>query len=809
MRASRFSSIRHALVAVAMLGLFGCAQADSDPPTAFEPPKEAGPDQPCACSPGTKSICTCQNGGEGVALCNADCVTYGECTQCGDAAPPDAAKGGSGGSAGVGGAGGAAGDGGAGKAGAGGSAGTGGAAGSAGKGGSGGAAGTAGTGGAAGTAGTGGGGACSTAGDQCPGVQIPLTGTGTDPRVGTVSGTTVGMCADLEASCNSNNTAPDMVYWVKPDIDGMMTVEAANSSYDPVLFVQMLCGDLTTELQCNSAPPSPVKVSMQVYANSTYYLIVDGAYSSSSGSYTLNVKVMPPSCGDTLVQPPEECDDGNNADGDGCAHDCKVEPPGPNDICPGVALTLTGTGTDPRIGSMTGTTTTANADYSGTCGSYNSGKEVVYSFQSDIAGTAQIDLGGASFTNFDAVLYARTDCTSTAPSAELDCDDSGVGNDKITFAAAANTTYYVFVDGYGNASGTFKLNVKVSPPACGNGLLEPPEECDDGNTANTDGCSSLCKWESLGPNDICPGQVLTLTQQGMIYEATASGTTTSLGPQYQGSCGSSDTSSEAVYQFNSGVGGKVTVELTSSVTNFDSVLYVRQTSCTSSDELGCEDEVGDGGEIVTFNAPPNTDYWVFVDGYSGDQGNFELKVKVAPAVCGNGIIDGAEQCDDANTSNNDGCDSTCHWEGTCGAIAEVEPNPYNNPQIIPSACGSFIVKPAALPVLDGDYFQVALTGGSQIEAWTFVGTPGQCDSSADTVLELYKAPIGSAPTESGGCGSGSISGECNDTDPDNDPCSHIDPYTVANAQAGNYILRVHNYSSGTPITDYGLLVIVK
>jgi cysteine-rich repeat protein len=29
-------------------------------------------------------------------------------------------------------------------------------------------------------------------------------------------------------------------------------------------------------------------------------------------------------------------------------------------------------------------------------------------------------------------------------------------------------------------------------PACGNGLLEPPEECDDGDTNNGDGCDELC-----------------------------------------------------------------------------------------------------------------------------------------------------------------------------------------------------------------------------------------------------------------------------------------------------------------------------
>lgn len=36
---------------------------------------------------------------------------------------------------------------------------------------------------------------------------------------------------------------------------------------------------------------------------------------------------------------------------------------------------------------------------------------------------------------------------------------------------------------------------KLSPVACGNGILEAPEECDDGNTTNGDGCSAQCKIE--------------------------------------------------------------------------------------------------------------------------------------------------------------------------------------------------------------------------------------------------------------------------------------------------------------------------
>jgi cysteine-rich repeat protein len=43
-------------------------------------------------------------------------------------------------------------------------------------------------------------------------------------------------------------------------------------------------------------------------------------------------------------------------------------------------------------------------------------------------------------------------------------------------------------------------------PVCGNDILEPGEECDDGNTFDFDGCSSLCLDEYCGDGMCNPGQ---------------------------------------------------------------------------------------------------------------------------------------------------------------------------------------------------------------------------------------------------------------------------------------------------------------
>jgi cysteine-rich repeat protein len=40
-----------------------------------------------------------------------------------------------------------------------------------------------------------------------------------------------------------------------------------------------------------------------------------------------------------------------------------------------------------------------------------------------------------------------------------------------------------------------RTSAPEAPPVCGNGLIEPPETCDDGNLVALDGCSPLCQIE--------------------------------------------------------------------------------------------------------------------------------------------------------------------------------------------------------------------------------------------------------------------------------------------------------------------------
>ena len=57
-----------------------------------------------------------------------------------------------------------------------------------------------------------------------------------------------------------------------------------------------------------------------------------------------------------------------------------------------------------------------------------------------------------------------------------------------------------------------------------------------------------------------------------------------------------------------------------------------------------------------------------LDDFAGgtDQDSFIVQVS-STVVCGDGVVEGIEQCDDSNTMPGDGCSMSCQWETpVCG-----------------------------------------------------------------------------------------------------------------------------------------------
>ncbi len=280
---------------------------------------------------------------------------------------------------------------------------------------------------------------------------------------------------------------------------------------------------------------------------------------------------------------------------------------------------------------------------------------------------------------------------------------------------------------------------------------------------------------------------------------------------YAGSCDTAH-EPEQVYQFNSGGGGNVTVKVPSVGTDFNTVLYVRDGGCTGQGarEVSCRDHsYADGNEKITFQAPPNTDYWVFVDGDANDSGSFILEIAVVP-TCGDGVVDYGEECDDGNLTPKDGCSESCRIEPSC-LLPEGEPNSYNNPTLIDSACGTYRIDDASIsPIADADHYLIkGLVEGAEIEAYSYSDFLGNCASGTVLVTSLWKAPI----ADPGGANVGTCSpgqdgsDECSYTASDGN-CSTVD-HLVASGAAGDYIVKVHSLSTVSTVDSYGLTVVVR
>ncbi len=392
---------------------------------------------------------------------------------------------------------------------------------------------------------------------------------------------------------------------------------------------------------------------------------LDASVSTPTTPPTTPPEAPPPlpakgSCGDGKHDPAaaEQCDDGNNVDGDGCSATCTSESAGPNDTCPGAAIALTGTGSDVRKGSVTGTTATVYNHGAGSCGG-GSGKDAVYVVTPDVTGLLTAKLTAA----FDGILYARRTCSDTKTEAACNDAPGKSGGEQIKIPVTGGQPVYLFVDGYSGSNGTFTLDVEVATAFCGNGVAEAPEVCDDGNTLAGDGCAADCTFEAGGILNDCPGQGVSVTgaanqpRKISFAGSTASYTSNTVTPS-----GCSGSGYNAVYAVMPDVDGSMTAKLVASYDN--ATLHIRTECDISNTQLDCR-EASEPLETLELTVPVRAGlpHYVVVDSSSSTyKGTYAVEVTVNPAVCGNKILDGAEECDDGNANAGDGCAADCKLE---------------------------------------------------------------------------------------------------------------------------------------------------
>ncbi len=242
---------------------------------------------------------------------------------------------------------------------------------------------------------------------------------------------------------------------------------------------------------------------------------------------------------------------------------------------------------------------------------------------------------------------------------------------------------------------------------CGNGALDPGEECDDGNRASGDGCSLECTSEfAYNDTDYCGDGIINNGATG--FQADPSN--------------NQDLESSLSVKFDSVVPGQGATAAFCIIgaTGTDMADSAANLKAKADDCLAFyEQNIAVCGNGLQ-NAGEECD-----DGNTAD--NDGCDSNCALTGCGNDILNPGEECDDGNTQDGDGCSATCQAEGTCGDGVvddgeECDDGNDNDNDLCNNACA---VNPS--PLFQGSGCGLAAAGGAApwaLSLWTLLGLGG-------------------------------------------------------------------------------------
>lgn len=176
----------------------------------------------------------------------------------------------------------------------------------------------------------------------------------------------------------------------------------------------------------------------------------------------------PQTCGNSVLENPEECDDSNLVNGDGCDANCIVE------VC-GNGVLQAGEGCDDG-------NTLGGDGCSSTCVDEFCGDNIVND------SNEQCDDGN----------------TTIGDGCDVECITEACGNAKVQLGETCDDGNQTNNDG---CDDDVVNGGNCTPSGCGNGVVAGNEQCDDGNTTNGDGCSNNCLIEQscVPSTEICDG----------------------------------------------------------------------------------------------------------------------------------------------------------------------------------------------------------------------------------------------------------------------------------------------------------------
>ncbi|KAL4476977.1 hypothetical protein ABPG72_011674 [Tetrahymena utriculariae] len=319
-------------------------------------------------------------------------------------------------------------------------------------------------------------------------------------------------------------------------------------------------------------------------------------------------------CGDGIVQSNEQCDDGNQIDGDGCSN-CIVDTGFQCSGNPSICVSLCGNGV-----------VNLNEECDDGDTIPNNG-----------CTNCMVDIG--YYCSAQPCTTLLTLCGNNRRDTSEQCDN---GNTVGCTNCSIDSGYYCQ-----GGSGT---SPDICQPLCPNGRLDSNEECDDGNNITGDGCNGSCQVESgWFCINVSPSTPSVCTQISSISHP----------------CPDSIREPNEVCD----AGPKINNQPTGCNDSCTAVLqgFICQGGSTTTADK-CTPICGDG--IKQYNEPCDDGNILTGDGCDQNCNielnyqctNIPLGQSVCTNLCGNGVVDPNEECDDENLNNGDGCSSECKIE---------------------------------------------------------------------------------------------------------------------------------------------------
>jgi cysteine-rich repeat protein len=467
--------------------------------------------------------------------------------------------------------------------------------------------------------------------------------------------TAVGFLAGGGNTSGTIDPVGDVDFYRVDVVDGgnLRADLSSNLSCATDTFLELIAPDGVTVLgsddddgvgACSAIVPAEDAFATDLAAG-TYYFRVSAGTPGLTGAYDINVVASSPACGNGIreARAMEQCDDGAaNGPAGACSSTCQRN------------VTILSTLTAPTAQTIPGSIA-------------SSAEEDVY----------RIVVASPSFLVARTYAPASPDCEADTRLTLYDENFVPLGENDQTlidpcsmihplfdpFATLAAGTYYLVVEEgtRSNSIASYQLQVEVVAPGCGNGIVEAGETCDDHDTTPGDGCSATCQFEGLIETE--PNAPLTNAEAlGANVRALGRIDPAGDGDFYSVTVPAGWSLAVDTYDPYGTCRGDL------GMVDAEVLLYD-----ASGATLGSDDNSGTG-RCARIDPVEDTyaqvlaagTYYVQVRNNLGTEtGDYRVDVQPIMPTCGNGILELAatEQCDDGNTTTQDGC-ASCQFELT-------------------------------------------------------------------------------------------------------------------------------------------------